>query len=171
MNVLVALLRLIHIFSGVFWAGSTFVLASFIQPAAAATQPESNKFIQQMMGAGGYVVVQAIAGPLTVVAGLILYWIDSGGLQVSWIATATGLGFTVGGIAALIALYIGLVISRSSALGMAALGKEMQLAGKPPTPEQLSKMKAFQERLTQASVRNAILLAITVAAMAIARYL
>jgi uncharacterized membrane protein len=171
MNILVALLRLIHIFSGVFWAGGAFVLARFIQPAAAATQPESNKFMQQMMGAGGYVVVQTIAGPLTVVAGLILYWIDSGGLQISWIATPTGLGFTVGAIAALIALYVGLVVSRANALGMAALGKEIQSAGKPPIPEQMSRMKAFQDGLTQASVWVAILLAITVAAMATARYL
>ncbi len=63
------------------WAGSAFVLARFIEPAAAATLPESNKFMQQMMGAGGYVIVQAIAGPLTVLAGLILYWIDSSGSQ------------------------------------------------------------------------------------------
>jgi uncharacterized membrane protein len=45
MNIALVLLRLIHIFSGVFWAGSAFVLARFIQPAAAATQPESNKFM------------------------------------------------------------------------------------------------------------------------------
>jgi uncharacterized membrane protein len=171
MNIALVLIRLIHIFSGVFWAGSAFVLARFIEPAAAATQPESNKFMQYFMGPTGYVLVQGFAGPLTVLAGLTLYWIDSGGLQLNWITTPTGLGFTIGGIAALISLYIGLFISRTNALSMAALGKEMQSAGKPPTPEQLSRMRAFQETLTKASIWVAILLAITVAAMAIARYL
>ena len=168
MNLAIALVRLVHIFSGVFWAGSAFVLARFVEPAAAATQPESNKFMQQMMGPSGYVLAQGIAGSLTVLAGLTLYWIDSGGLQPGWITTPTGLGFTVGGIAALIAIYIGLFVSRTTALSMSALGREMQAAGKAPTPEQVAKMRAFQDRLAQASIWNAILLAITVATMATA---
>ncbi|MDE3091441.1 MAG: hypothetical protein KGJ80_18900, partial [Chloroflexota bacterium] len=122
------------------------------------------------MGPTGYVLVQGFAGPLTVLAGLTLYWIRYSAAPVL-ILSPTGLGFTVGGIAALIALYIGLFISRTAALGVAALGKEIQSAGKPPTPEQMSRMKALQTRLTDASVWNAIFLAITVAAMATARYL
>lgn len=171
MGIALVLLRLIHIFSGVFWAGSAFVLARFVEPSAAATQPESNKFMQYFMGPSGYVISQGIAGPLTVVAGLTLYWIDSGGLQISVITTPFMLGLTVGGIAALVAFYIGFFITRTAALGMSALGKEMQAAGKPPTPDQLAKMKAFQETLTKASIWGAILLAVTVAAMATARYL
>jgi len=171
MNIALVLLRLIHIFSGVFWAGSAFVLARFIEPAVAATQPESNKFMQYFMGRTGYVIAQSIAGPLTVLAGLILYWSDSGGLQNAWITTPAGLGFTVGAIFGLIAFGIGFFISRTTAEKMTALGREMQSAGKPPTPEQMSKMKALQERLTSASIWLAIVLAVTVAAMATARYL
>jgi hypothetical protein len=170
MNIVLVLLRLIHIFSGVFWAGSAFVLARFVEPAVAASQPESNKFMQKFMSSG-YEVAQGIAGPLTVLAGLALYWNDSGGLQASWIATPAGLGFTIGAIGGLVAAYIGFFISRPTAKKMDALGKEMQGAGKPPAPEQMSQMQALQETLTGASIWAAIALAVTVAAMATARYL
>lgn len=123
------------------------------------------------MGKSGYPVAQSIAAPFSVVAGLILYWLDSGGLQLVWITTPTGLGITVGAVTALAALSIGLGIARPAGLGMAALGTEIQSARKPPTPEQITKMKALQERVTKASIWIAFLLAATVAAMAMARYL
>lgn len=169
MNIAIALIRLIHIFSGVFWAGSIFALARFIEPAATATAPESNKFMQRLMN-GGFTATLTAAGPLTVLAGLILYWNDSAGLQVGWITTPTGLGFTVGAIGGLVSLGIGLFISRAAAEGMAGLGKEIQAGGKSPTPEQMSKMKGLQEKLSQATLWTAITLTITVAAMATARY-
>jgi uncharacterized membrane protein len=170
MNVGIVLLRLIHIFAGVFWAGAVFTLARFIEPAAAATQPESNKFMQRFMG-GGFVMAMGIAGPLTVVAGLILYWIDSGGLQNGWIATPAGLGFTIGALIGLIAFGIGFFISRTTAENLTALGKEIQAAGKPPTPEQMAKLKALQQRLTDSSVWAALCLVVVVIAMATSRYL
>ena len=170
MDIVLVLLRLIHIFSGVFWAGGVFVMARFLMPAVAASQPEGNKFMQKFMG-GGYVLAQTFAGPLAVLAGLILYWKDSGGLSNGWIATPTGLGFTVGAIGGLVALFIGFFITRTAATNMANLGKEIQMAGKPPTPDQLAKIKQFQETLVSSTVWVAIALAITVAAMAIARYL
>jgi hypothetical protein len=170
MNLWIALVRLVHIFSGVFWAGSVFALARFIEPAAKATAPESNKFMQRLTS-GGFTLALTVAGPLTVLAGLILYWNDSGGLQIGWITTPTGLGFTVGAIGGLIAFGFGLFVSRPAAEGMGKLGKEIQAAGKPPTPEQMSRMKAFQEKLGQATLWTAIALVVTVAAMATARYL
>lgn len=170
MNLWIALVRLVHIFSGVFWAGSIFAMARFIAPAAAASAPESNKFMQRLTS-GGFITALTAAGPLTVLAGLILYWNDSGGLQNGWITTPTGLVFTVGAIAGLIALGIGLFMSRPAAEGLGKLGKEIQAGGKPPAPEQMSKIKAFQEKLTQATLWTAIALVVTVAAMATARYI
>jgi hypothetical protein len=169
MNIVMVILRLIHIFSGVFWAGSAFVLAAFVEPAVAASQPEGNKFMQKFMS-GGYLIAASIAGPLTVLAGLVMYWNDSGGLQASWIATPLGLGLTVGAIGGLVAFFIGFFITRTAAEKLAALGKQIQAAGKPPTPEQMGQLKALQERLTSASIWVAIALAVTVAAMATARY-
>jgi hypothetical protein len=53
---------------------------------------------------------------------------------------------------------------------MQALAKEMQAAGGPPKPEQLAEMQKLQARMGKAGVWGAILLVISTAAMAIARY-
>jgi uncharacterized membrane protein len=170
MNIAVALLRLIHILSGVFWAGGVFTLAGFVQPTAQATAPESGKFMQRLLG-GPLTIALSAAGPLTILAGLILYVIDSGGLRPEWIVTPTGLGFTLGALAGLAALGIGFFISRTDAVKLTALGKEIQAAGKPPTPEQAARLGALQKDLVQATVWTAVCLLVAVAAMATARYL
>ncbi len=88
------------------------MLAGFIQPTAKVTGPDSTKFMQRLMG-GALTNSLTAAAPLTVLAGLILYWIDSGGLQTNWILTAPGLGFTVGALAGLAALGIGFFVTRA----------------------------------------------------------
>ena len=40
MNWLIVVLRLLHIFAGVFWAGAVFMLTRFVMPAVAASGPE-----------------------------------------------------------------------------------------------------------------------------------
>jgi uncharacterized membrane protein len=171
MGILLVVLRFVHIFGGVFWAGSTFVMYQYVQPSVTATQPESNKFMQYLMGSSGYVMATSIAPGLTVLAGLLLYWIDSSGLQLSWITTPVGLGFTVGSIAGLAAMILGAAVARPTAGKMAELGKAMQTAGKPPSPEQVAQMKKYQETMTSISLWVAVLLVVTVTFMAIARYL
>jgi hypothetical protein len=64
-----------------------------------------------MRGVNGPLVAHAIAGPLTVVAGLVLYWIDYGGFLINRITTPTGLSIAVGAFATLIAIHGGFPIS------------------------------------------------------------
>ena len=54
---------------------------------------------------------------------------------------------------------------------MATLGQEMQMAGGPPTPVQVSRMRMLQDKLHQGGLWGAILLVVAVAAMSVARYL
>lgn len=170
MSTLVILFRLMHILSGILWAGSTFMLAGFVEPASKATGPEGAKFMQRLMG-GALPIALTIAGPLTVLAGLWLYWYNSAGFNLAWIGTGAGITFTIGGIAGIIALLIGFFGNRPTAAELATLGKALQTGGKPPTPEQLSQLHALQEKLTQGTLWIAILLALTVTTMSVARYL
>src|SRR5436190_689631 len=103
MDLVMIVLRLIHILTGVFWAGAAFILVQFILPAATAAGPAGGQFMQRLLQTNFSRIVLA-AGTLNVLAGLVMYWRDSGGLQLVWITTPTGLTLTLGGLAALIAL-------------------------------------------------------------------
>jgi hypothetical protein len=168
-DIVMIVLRLIHILAGVFWVGGVVVLAGFLQPTAKALVPEGPKFMQRLM-AGPLLVGLSAAPPLTVLAGLLMYWRDSAGLSIAWIATGTGLVFTLGGLLGISAMLVGFLVSRPAAVGLATVGKEIQAGGKPPTPEQLGKIGRFQVMLTQGANWTAILAVLALVAMASARY-
>jgi len=170
MDIYAIVLRLIHILAGVFWAGGVVMLAGFIEPTVKSVAPEGNKFMQRLMG-GKLTPLLTLAGPLNILAGLLLYLKDSGGLNVAWITSPVGLGFTFGALVGLVALGIGLFVSRPAATGLAAIGKEIQAGGKPPSPEQMGRIAKLQGQLSQATVWTAILLTLTLIAMASSRYL
>ena len=46
MLTLYTVLRLIHIFAGVFWAGANLMMAGFFNPSVKVTAPDSSKFIE-----------------------------------------------------------------------------------------------------------------------------
>ena len=98
MNILVIVLRLIHVLGGVFWVGSALVNAFFLAPAVAATGEAGQKMMGFMITKAHFSVRITVAAILTVLAGLALYWHDSGGLTSGWTTSAAGLGFGLGGL-------------------------------------------------------------------------
>jgi hypothetical protein len=62
--------------------------------------------MQHLMNRRELGIMFPIVAALTVLSGSVLYWRDSGGLQLTWITSATGFAFTVGGLAA-IAAFVG----------------------------------------------------------------
>ncbi len=168
--VLMLVLRLIHIFSGVFWAGTAFFFVSFLQPVVKASGPEGGKVMQRLALSRFPTALPAIA-TVAALSGLALYWFGTGGLQPRMIMTGPGLGFAFGGVAALIALAIGLTVTVPATKGVAAIAKELMASGKPPGPEQTTQIQALQIRLATGALWNAIFLALAVVGMAVARYL
>lgn len=169
MDIYTIILRLLHILAGVFWVGAVWMMIGFLQPTAEATGPEGQKFMQRLFQSKLPRVMSAAAGT-NVLAGLLLYWKDSGGFRLDWITTAAGLSFTIGGVAAIIAFVLGFTVSKSAADRLAAVGKEIQAGGKPPTPEQAAELKRQQAKLSTGAKWTAALLTIALIEMAIARY-
>ena len=170
MDIVTVLLRLTHIVAGMFWVGGSVMTVGFIQPTVAAIGPEGTKFMQRFTGPSRFPFFMNLAAPLTTLAGLVLYWMDSG-FRVEWIATGPGLGFTIGGVIGIAALVLGAVVMSPTSAQMAALGKEMQMAGGPPTPAQASRMRMLQNKFHQGGQWGATLLVVALAAMSVARYL
>lgn len=170
MNAYLLILRIIHILSGVFWAGSTLVFATYIEPSIRASGPEGGK-VMQRLAAAGYSKAMAVAGSLTVLAGLLLYWTASGHLRLAWVTSGQGLALSLGGLSAIIALVIGYFVQFRAIARMQAIGASVAAAGGPPSPEQGAEIASLRERLRNAGVWNAGLLAFTVLAMASAQEL
>ena len=158
-------LRIIHIVGGVFWAGSAFMLVQFVAPAVTLAGPEGAKFMQRLVLGTRFVVVTATTAGLTVLTGLLLYWRASGGLRTEWMSTGTGVMFTIGGLAGLIALFAGTAIGANSRK-LATLGAGLQ---GPPSPEQAAEIARLQNRLSNLGAATAILLLVVLIAMAIAQ--
>lgn len=171
MDLYVILLRIIHIFAGVFWVGSVALVVFFVQPTAAALGPDAQKFMQHLIFRRRLTDIILGAAVLNIIAGLLLYWHVSGGLQVAWITSGAGIGFTVGALAALGAFSVGAFVSRPAILRSGAMGAQIQAAGQPPSPEQLAELNQLQMKGATAGRWTLVLVAIALLFMATARYL
>lgn len=165
------IIRLIHITAAVAWAGGAFMMAGFVGPAAAALGPDGGKFMQYLAGPGRLTTYLSAAGGLTILSGLYLYWVRSGGLNPDWITSGPGLALTIGGLAGLAAAIFGGAGSGRAASRMAELGAQIGRAGGPPSAEQRAEMQALQERLAFMGRANALLLIIALLGMALAERL
>jgi hypothetical protein len=164
------ILRVIHIFAGVFWAGVAFFTAALLAPAVAKMGPEGGRFMQQFVQKTQISKYMSLAALLTTLPGVILYVIDSG-FRPAWMTTGIGMGWTIGGLAGIAAfLHGGLVTGRTSNR-IEQLGMEIAAAGGPPSPAQMAEMGQLQRKMRDAGIVSAILLAVAVLGMSVARYL
>lgn len=164
-------LRLFHILAGVFWAGTAISLIGFIEPAARAAGPAGATFFQRLWQHTRLLFFMNLSSLLTALTGLVLYWIVSNGNPLAYIGTGIGMGFTLGSAAGLLEFFSGIFVMGPTSAKISVLGAQMQTAGGPPTSAQLEEMGTLQKRLSEGGQHGAILLALAVIGMAVARYL
>jgi hypothetical protein len=164
------LLRLTHVLFGVFWAGTAMFNAIFLIPAVRALGPAGGHVMQEIAAKRKLPVYFLVAGILTVLSGLALYWHDSAGFSNhEFMRSAGGVTFGIGGLFALTAVLIGIFVVTPAAMRAAKLGAAIAAGGKP-TPEQAAEMQRLQVRLGMMAMLAAGLLTITTICMAVARY-
>lgn len=166
----VNIVRLVHIFAGVLWVGAAFLFLFFISPGVKATAPEGQKFLQHFIVRQKYPMFMTIVSILTVVAGAILLWRDASADFLGWMQTGPGLGFTIGSVAALIVVPIGLFLMSPRGKRIGQLGAQIEAAGGPPSPDQLAELEKLDKELHTLEWIDFILLAIALVTMATARY-
>jgi uncharacterized membrane protein len=169
-NALMIALRLVHILAGIFWAGGVALLSWFILPAQSAVGQAGIAFMQELMmrrRARFYITTAMV---LTVLSGLFMYARLAMTTEGVWAASTTAKVLGVGALAAIIAGGIGSAVGGSTAKKMAQLGATIQAAGGTPSEAQRAEMAALQAHAQKALRIVALLLVITVAAMASARY-
>jgi uncharacterized membrane protein len=167
MNILVIMLRLIHIVAAVIWGGGALIMEFFIGRSILATGESGQKFVQHLMNKIQMHRFMTVAAVATVLAGSILYWIDSDGFSSAWMTSGAGIGFGIGAVFGLIAFVFGGIFGSSNAK-LAEIGAQIQ--GKP-TNEQLSQIQALQKRIQTVSPIHTYSMILAILFMATARYL
>jgi uncharacterized membrane protein len=172
MDFLLLLLRILHIGTGVIWVGAAFTFFLFVAPSANVLAPPNRKqFFDEIIARRRFPVAITILSTVTILAGAILYWRDSSGLNPAWITSPTGLGFTVGALAAIVSWLLGPLAIKPTIEKLDHLGGELLAAGRPPTPEEGGRMQALSSRLQTVGRIDLAVLSVAVIAMAVARYL
>ena len=98
MNTLVVILRFVHIFAGVFWAGAAIMMGAFIAPTVRSIDKSGQAFAQHLLLKTPFNNTIMGSAILSVLAGAALYWIDSGGFTSAWLSSGPGITFGVGAI-------------------------------------------------------------------------
>ncbi len=171
MNVtIVFILRIVHIFSGALWVGSALSYFFFVEPVVKGLGLSGPKFMQGLIEKRRYPLYMNIVSTLTIVAGVLLYWSTSGGLQLVWIKTGAGIGFTTGAVVALVVYLIGFLMIRPRAERLGTLGKQIGMSGGAPTAEQAAELQQIDGEMRSIERIDVILLTISLIVMATARY-
>lgn len=167
MDVLV--LRLIHIGAGAFWVGAVFTFFLFVQPAAVAIGPDGAKFTYQLIHHRRLGDVILSAAVVTVLAGLWLLVITSNGLDPDVLFDEARLGYTVGGVAAILTLGVGgLYVFPRTKVVERTIGRILA-EGRPPTPEEQGTLARVGGESRRAGWLVLLGLSVAVLAMATAR--
>lgn len=171
MNLLMVVLRLIHIGAGVFWAGGAIVVARYLIPSVQDAGPEGGKVVQALEKRGLMTALPA-AAVLAMLSGLVLYWRVSGGFAAQWSRTPTGMAQGLGAVASIVAFVIGVGVMRPATLRAGALAQGLSQVTDPAARDaRQAQMQGLRARAARAANWVAVLLALAVAAMAVARYL
>ena len=167
MNILVLILRLLHIIGGVFWVGGALAMNFFVAPTMRATGDAGKQFAGHLMGKTRFSNAMMGAGIASIAAGFILYGIDSNWFTSDWQSSGPRIGFSIGALFALIGLVTG-IMNGNNNKAMGQLGARIQ--GKP-TPEQAARLGAIQKQQSWVVPANTYSLILALVFMAIARYL
>jgi hypothetical protein len=164
-------LRLLHIVFGVYWVGAILFFVTFLQPSIRDAGPDGMKVAQQIIRRGYLNWLPAVA-LTTMLAGLVLYWLDARAMDGAWMASGTGRAFTVGATAAIVGFLVGFFVMRASTVRAVALAQTLpQLAEGPERQARMAEIDGLRRRAAMSSQWVAGFLVIAAAAMAVARYL
>ena len=170
-NMELIILRLIHIFTGVFWAGASIYLAMYVLPAARALGPDGGKFMGQLVRTKNLPTVMNIIGLLNILTGLRIIMIFYKNSNGEWFSTHYGIGICIGAVAAIAAFIIGYTGVRPAANKMNNISNAVAAAGGPPSPEQAQQLGVLRAKMGKGILVVAWHLAAAVIFMSIARYL
>lgn len=171
MDLLLIFFRIIHVGSAMIWFGGAIVSSFFLQPTVEALGTAGQPFMEHLMKRRKMGIMFPIVAALTILSGAVLYWRDSDGLQLTWITSPTGLAYTIGGLAAIIAFVGGAILIGPGIAEQTAVRGELAAGDGVPTAAQRERLDRAEGRLKLAGRIDLPLLILAGLTMAVARYL
>lgn len=168
MSVEILILRLIHVLGGIFWVGTSMFTSLFLVPALASAGPNAGVVFAGLQRRKLFLALPVVA-ILTIASGARLMSIASGGSS-AYFASPTGRMFSLAGLAAVIAFFISLLIARPAAVRSAKLGASLPTAGDAERAAITEELARLRRRGGTATAIVSVLLLLTAAGMAVARY-
>lgn len=161
-------LRIIHVITGVFWAGAFFFIVSFLMPAMKDAGPEGAR-VGAALQARRLTTWMPVMALLTILSGLTLYGLrmQGGG----WAATVEARTLGTGALTAILAFIVGMTTTRPAMIKADTLSKEAATLTGAERDAKLAAAGALRARTMTWSRVVATLLLVTVVTMAIARYI
>ncbi|MDZ7809903.1 MAG: hypothetical protein U5L11_06800 [Arhodomonas sp.] len=163
------LLQVVHVLAGVFWAGASFVMAGFLNPTARHLGPKAAPFMQSLNARARLPVASSAAAVTTLITGIVLLAWVSGGFRPAWFTTAYGIILTTGSIAAFAAFLTGMLVQRPALSRAGRLSSALEGATEAEAEDLRRGIAAAQGRARRGGQVAAVLLAVSVVAMAGAR--
>jgi hypothetical protein len=167
MNIVMLVLKIVHVSAGIFWGGGSLMMNYFFGPTVRATNQVGQQFAGHLMLRTKFVTVMTTMAVLTVLAGAGLYWIDSHGFTSAWMKSAPGIGFGIGGLFGLVGFVAGAIFGQLNKK-LATVGSQVQ--GKP-TPEQMAEIQSLQKKIATATRFHVPAIIIAILLMSASRYL
>ena len=165
------LFRIVHVGSAMIWFGGAILAGFFLQPTAHALGKAGQPFMDHLVRRRRMGVFFPVVAGLAILSGGALYWRDSSGLQADWILSPTGLAFTVGGLAAVVAFLGGAILVGPSVAAQTAVQNELADGDGVPTEAQRQRLEWAARRMQLANRIDLPLLVLAALTMAVARYL
>lgn len=164
------ILRFVHVVGAIVWVGAGVYVAFFLIPALMSSPPLIPQVMEGLKRRKVFVVLPTIA-LLVVLSGVRLLWIDSAGFSESYLSTATGRTFSIGGTAGILAFLVQISIQMPAARRLGAIAASLAAAPSPGERERLTQEADRMRRRNGIATLVAVSLALIGAtAMSIARY-
>lgn len=165
------ILRVAHILCGCVWVGAGVFNALLLGPALAGAGPAAGSVMAGLRGRGLFVFMPAMA-LVTILSGLRLMWLTSGGFSGTYFGTLRGGTFAAAGVAAVVTFVLGHTLLRPNMARAGALAAELASAADDTRRNAITgELAGVRQRGTVISAALTALLLLSAAGMAVARYL
>ena len=172
MQSLIIGLRVIHILTGVFWVGTMLFTTFYLFPVLGAAGPAAAGPVMSGLQKRGFMTSLPVAAVLTLLSGMTLLQLTSGGSMSAFLRSRVGATFAVAGLIALLAFVLGIAVSRPAAMTSARLSQQLGAVTDPGERERIQQqIRALQKRAMTVSRIVAAMLIVTAIGMSVARYM